>query len=476
MSSGSAGVFNRFWSTMGGGEQLASAYALALASSFSVELITTSPFDLELLARRLGKPELAHLSVRLIGDSPTAATEISAEYDLFLNHSFTSEDVNLSKFGVYVCMFPQSFRRPTADDLLRRFNVQAPVSTEVSPFGDSLWIPPLEALQVRASNDEVLTFVVDGALGEIDLVDSNGGVIATRVLGAAQREFVTLPVPHGEFTLVNRSESCTLHILSPRLGDGMRVYIEGGSVNEQGAPAFIKSYDLTLSISQFTESFVRERWGISGVVHYPPVSLRPVAPTKENVILSVGRFFAEDVGHCKQQLRMVHAFRRMVDDGLDGWRLSLVGGCDQQYKDYALEVRRAAHGYPIDVYLNADLEKLDEEFSRASIYWHATGLGTDINEHPDRAEHFGIAPIEAMSTGAIPIVFDFGGPREIVSSEDSGFTFDSVHSLIERTLKVIQLPVNERISLSESAISRASFFSLDRYLSEFDEILKRASS
>jgi glycosyltransferase involved in cell wall biosynthesis len=461
---------------MGGGEQLASAYALALASSFSVELITTSPFDLDLLARRLGKPELSSLSVRLIGDSPTAASEVSAEYDLFLNHSFTSEDVNLSKFGVYVCMFPQAFRRPTPDDLLGRFSCGASPATAVSPYGDSFELLPLESLNIRATRDEVMTFVVDKSAGSIELVNIKKDVIAIRALEGLRREFITLPIPRGDSTLVNRSKDSSIRILSPRLGDGMRVFIEGGTAEPQGSPAFVRSYDLVLSISEFTESFVRERWGTTGIVHYPPVSLRPAAPSKENVILSVGRFFSEDVGHCKQQLRMVHAFRRMVDEGLSDWRLSLVGGCDQQYKEYALEVRRAAHGYPIDVFLNADLEKLDEEFARASIYWHATGLGTDIDKHPDRAEHFGIAPIEAMSTGAIPIVFDFGGPREIVVNEQSGFVFDSVEALIGHTRKVIELTPKARRALSESAILRSSFFSPDRYLLEFDEILKRKTS
>jgi len=461
---------------MGGGEQLASAYALALASSFSVELITTSPFDLDLLARRLGKPELSSLSVRLIGDSPTAASEVSAEYHLFLNHSFTSEDVNLSKFGVYVCMFPQTFRQPTPDDLLGRFTCRASPATAVSPYGDSLELLPLEGLNIRATRDEVMTFVVDKSAGSIELINIKKDVIAIRSLEGLRREFITLPIPRGDSTLVNRSKDSSIRILSPRLGDGMRVFIEGGTAEPQGSPAFVRSYDLVLSISEFTESFVRERWGTTGIVHYPPVSLRPAAPSKENVILSVGRFFSEDVGHCKQQLRMVHAFKRMVDEGLSDWRLSLVGGCDQQYKEYALEVRRAAHGYPIDVFLNADLQKLDEEFARASIYWHATGLGTDIDKHPDRAEHFGIAPIEAMSTGAIPIVFDFGGPREIVVNEQSGFVFDSVEALIGRTRKVIELTPNARRALSESAILRASFFSPDRYLLEFDEVLKRKTS
>ena len=101
------GIFNRYWSTMGGGEQNAGAYAAYFAKNHDVELIGTENFDLGRLAKILGKPEIAELPIRVIGSHATAATEASSDYDLFVSHSYLSDDYSLAKQSIYVCMFPQ---------------------------------------------------------------------------------------------------------------------------------------------------------------------------------------------------------------------------------------------------------------------------------------------------------------------------------------------------------------------------------
>jgi glycosyltransferase involved in cell wall biosynthesis len=454
---------------MGGGEQLAAAYALSLNTRFDVDLIATSQFDLELLSRRLGKPQLKTLGMRTIGDSPTAATEISAEYDLFVNHSFTSEDVNLSKRGIYVCMFPQEFRGPISGNLRNRLSCRSSGSVSVSQPGDYFVVGAESSLHFSADSRETLTFILQDSAGLVELRDAKGLLISQNTVGEKQRELITLSLPEGASELRVTPFVHTMKILSPRLGDGTRLYVECTDSIDRAVPAFLSSYDVVLSISRFTQAHVDERWHCSSSVHYPPVDLRQPSAFKQDVILSVGRFFSEDHGHCKQQLRMVRAFRRMVDQGLEGWRLSLVGGCDKEHRNYALAVRQAAHGYPIDVFLNADLEKLDHEFARAKIYWLATGLGTDINSQPEKAEHFGIAPIEAMSTGAIPIVLSFGGPAETILDGECGFTFDDENSLIERTLEVIAMSSKRMDEASQAAIRRAQDFAVDR----FDDELTR---
>ena len=58
--------------------------------------------------------------------------------------------------------------------------------------------------------------------------------------------------------------------------------------------------------------------------------------------------------------------------------------------------------------------ELRDLYARASIFWHAAGLGEDPERHPDRYEHFGITTVEAMSAGAVPVVIDAAGQVEIV--------------------------------------------------------------
>jgi glycosyltransferase involved in cell wall biosynthesis len=466
-------VFNRFWATMGGGEQLAASYALALAEMHSVELISTSRFDLDLLARRLGHTTLSNLPVRIVGDSPTAISEISGEYDIFINHSFTSEDVNLSPFGVYVCMFPQAFRRPTRGDLGARFQMHLGKSSEISVNGDSALCHASERITLISEKDETLTLFVETSSSALILENEETARCVERIPldPATPRQFLKVTVPAGKHQLVFNGASDRNRILSPRLGDGMRVYLDGAHHLLEAPPAFVSSYNVVLSISEFTQKYVADRWASKSTVHYPPVELRPESFQKENVILSVGRFFSEEVGHCKQQLKLVRAFRKMVDQGLTSWRLSLVGGCDRDHKDYALEVRRAAAGYPIDVFLNADLEKLDQEFSRAKIFWHATGFGTNTLANPDRAEHFGIAPIEAMSAGAIPIVFDFGGPREVIGDHGAGYVFSDETDLIEKTMRVIRLVPEDRDVLQHFVVQSAKRFSRSTFQQSLKSIL-----
>jgi glycosyltransferase involved in cell wall biosynthesis len=222
---------------------------------------------------------------------------------------------------------------------------------------------------------------------------------------------------------------------------------------------------------------VQARWSSESEIHYPAVGLRDwnVSHPKQKIILSVGRFFSEDYGHSKRQLQLVTAFKSLVDQGMSGWRLVLVGGCDAQNRDYALNVKRAAVGLPIDVILNADHETLDEQFKRASIYWHATGLGMDLDAHPEKAEHFGIAPVEAMSAGCIPILFDNGGTAELIEDGISGFAFQNLKELVDKTSFLIGADSEEIDVLRSAAVQRAQRFSKQRFDQELDQIMASIS-
>ena len=113
------------------------------------------------------------------------------------------------------------------------------------------------------------------------------------------------------------------------------------------------------------------------------MNCRAPVTAKEKTILSVGRFFPENVGHCKRQLDLVKAFRSLNDTGkVDGWRLVLAGGCAPVGRDYYLQVRKAAEGLPIDVHVNLPQEELEDLYGQASIYWHATGYGQSARRFP----------------------------------------------------------------------------------------------
>ena len=456
------GIYNRFWATMGGGEQHAGAAAVALASKYDVELIGIEDFDRTRFAKLLGRPEVANLPLRIVSQEPTAVARASADYDVFVNHSYTSEDMCLAPHGLYVVFFPQNYNGSTANDNTTVKLVAGPDWSASGDVRDQLRLSSGGILNLDAQVPDSLTFVADGA-GSIN-VTTPREQWREEIVG--DRRLVTLRLPKGRSTISYVSTTGdSLVISSPQTGSGQRLF--GGEAESSAPPAFVTSYQRVLGNSDYTSEWIRRRWSADAVTHYPPVDLRAPSANKENRILSVGRFFSEDNnGHCKQQLRLVRAFKKMLDCGLVGWRLVLVGGVDRAFRDYALAVRREAAGLPVDVLLNADFATLNEELARASIYWHATGFGVDLDRFPERAEHFGIAPVEAMSTGAIPILYAAGGPREVVREGVEGFLFSAEDELIAKTLSVMNMAESERGAFRTAAINRAQDFSGERFASE----------
>jgi glycosyltransferase involved in cell wall biosynthesis len=176
----------------------------------------------------------------------------------------------------------------------------------------------------------------------------------------------------------------------------------------------------------------------------------------------VGRFFSPDRGHSKKQLEMVRAFRLMHDRGLRGWVLHLVGGCKPEDRRYLDHVRQAAAGLPVEIHVDASGAELEALFAAASVFWLATGLDEDVDHHPERFEHFGIATVEAMSFGAVPVVVGQAGPREVVTDGVDGFHFHRMSDLVGRTEQLIG-DDGLRRHLSEAAVRRSTAFSAEQF-------------
>jgi glycosyltransferase involved in cell wall biosynthesis len=193
---------------------------------------------------------------------------------------------------------------------------------------------------------------------------------------------------------------------------------------------------------------------------------------KEQLIVSVGRFFGEQSGHSKRQLELVRAFRQLVESGVTGWRLVLIGGCAAADREYAMAVRAEAVGLPVEVRLNAPGSFVDSSLAAASIYWHGAGYGSDLEAMPERAEHFGIAPIEAMSAGAVPVVFDAAGPAEVVRSGVDGLVYRSLDELVAHTQRLIN-DEGYRNSLVASARERSVVYNHEHFETNVRSLIDR---
>ena len=181
---------------------------------------------------------------------------------------------------------------------------------------------------------------------------------------------------------------------------------------------FIPTYQRYLANSAFTAEWVRRMWGASPATRpssCPAVRPRTAPGEKRNLIMSVGRFIDPGRGHCKKQLDLVHVFAELHRSGLvPGWELAVVGGASAPDREYALAVRRAAVGLPVQVLVNAPGADGGPAAGRGVAVLARRRLRGGRGAHPDRFEHFGIAVVEAMAAGAVPIVYGAAGPAEIV--------------------------------------------------------------
>jgi glycosyltransferase involved in cell wall biosynthesis len=372
------GVWDRYWSTVGGGEQYAGAIALALAEAHEVDLLTPEPFDAALLHDRLGLDltPLRQVPVGVFAEvaaERVAVAEASAAYDLFVNVTFLGDHPNRAAAGWYVAHFPE--------------------------------LP---------------------------------------VIGRRER-----------LALARRGE---------------RVVLRDPSAATPSRLAFLGGYGTVVANSGFTAGWIERRWRRPAEVLHPQVAVVPALP-KEPLIVAVGRFFAPRSGHCKRQLELVRAFRRLADHGgAPGWRLVLVGGCDPGHRDYLSAVRREALGLPVEVRPNAPGALVRDLLGRASLCWHGAGLGQDVDRHPERAEHFGISVVEAMSAGAVPVVVGVGGPAHTVEDGVSGVHVHDLDGFVTATRRLVA-DAAERDRLSVGARQRAGAFQPPAFRARVAELL-----
>ena len=218
----------------------------------------------------------------------------------------------------------------------------------------------------------------------------------------------------------------------------------------------LQSYQTILSITHYTQRWVQHYWQRKSDLLYPLVEPMQALP-KENYIISVGRFRA---GHNnKKHEVLTQAFRELVDAGLQGWQLHLIGGLtdEPEHQRYFAELQALARQYPIHLHPNLPHAQLSKRAGQAKIYWHATGYGEDLARFPDRAEHFGISTVEAMSAGCVPVVIDAGGQPEIVQNGNSGLLWRTLSELKTKTLQLIQQP-EAWSHMSQQAQQRSALF------------------
>ena len=120
----------------------------------------------------------------------------------------------------------------------------------------------------------------------------------------------------------------------------------------------------------------------------------------------------------------------------------------------------------VSTHFNTPANVLRNEIYNADVVWSLTGLDGDHDRNLADAEHFGLALLELMSAGLIPIIANVGGPVEILEKFPDSLKVNSIDELVTSTITLI--------GSSPAYIEKLSIQALDRARGLSHEFSERA--
>jgi L-malate glycosyltransferase len=224
----------------------------------------------------------------------------------------------------------------------------------------------------------------------------------------------------------------------------------------------MSGYQKVLANSMFTAHWIKQVWKKEAEVVYPPVSLQVPEVKKRNVIVSIARFI--DSHNNKNHMQQLKAFAKLMGKVGSGWRLDLIGFCTLGKKEaaYLDELQRMATDMPVNFVVNAERSVVLRHLAEAKLFWHTAGILDNGTTAPAKMEHFGIATVEAMLAGCVPLAPARGGQVEIVEHGLSGYLCRNTEELIEYSARLAgdQQLLDE---MGRRAVDRGRVFNLSLF-------------
>ncbi len=504
------GMYNRWLTTLGGGEKYSLNIAEYLSRFHHVEIISHKPVSKDFAAERLHL-DLGNIEFKFIPElSSIELPQITKDYDLFINASYMDYYPSLAKLSAYIVYFPNELNlrigiRRGLKQLIKTWLKMPEMIAGVCSFLPASqsfeWYLDSEfKMDLPSSAQEYhvhfdLTVLDPQVKNIVILLDSvlqyNKAPLA---IHQPVRLEVTVPAHNhpAKLTITLEGESVHGGHAKARLADldldlwPYQVYRKFFEYKNQNLGArlnyfsqahaildYIDTYQMLWTISEFTRKWTWKYWRRNSELLFPQIDFEGFhIGVKQPKILNVGRFFVGN--HNKKHLEMVKAFKSMVDNGLKGWELHLVGNvaAGEEHEEYLDAVRQSGQGYPIFIHQDIPYQQLTDLYAESAIYWHASGFGENENRDPVKFEHFGITTIEAMASGCVPVVIGKGGQREIVTHGENGFLWNSLEELKKYTLKLIESESLREAMMSAAVVSLQKF-NRENFEAQIDKVLRR---
>ena len=155
---------------------------------------------------------------------------------------------------------------------------------------------------------------------------------------------------------------------------------------------------------------------------------------------------------------------KILKDNKIGKGMKIVGNLYDYFFDYYSELKHMVLDLGLTDYItfeiNASLAKLLYIIGESRVYFH-----------PMVGDHFGMAVVEAMAAGLIPVVPNEGGPTEFVPRE---YQFNTIEQAAEIITYVFNhLPKTERIKINNNINKFSNSHYIDGFQTILNELLSR---
>lgn len=223
--------------------------------------------------------------------------------------------------------------------------------------------------------------------------------------------------------------------------------------------------------SNFTKKVIDGEYNVDSDVLYPPVATDLYRPKRKiNQICYIGRFsqLTQNKGHDI----LIQEFKELIKKSVfREWKLVFAGGVEVGSDEYLKDLKSKAVGLNVEFVESPKVETLKKIFGESKIFWSGAGYGVDEIKNPEKAEHFGITLVEAMSAGCVPIVYNAGGPKEIITNGENGYLWNKGSDLIRMTENAINVK-GLFARISKNAILSSKRFSYEEFKKTVLQIIK----
>ena len=180
-------------------------------------------------------------------------------------------------------------------------------------------------------------------------------------------------------------------------------------------------------------------------------------PPKKQIIVAVGRL---DGWYVKGFDVLIRAWS-IIYNKFPNWKLQIVGNCLDDSLSYLKNLANESN-------ISGQIDFLPFRSDIQSVYRDA-----EVFCFSSRYDGFGLALIEAMSQGCACVTCDYNGrQKEIVCNEENAIICQQGD--VEQLAQALSLVLSDdelRMRLQQNAPKRAAYYSLERIMEKWDEIL-----